>query len=131
MARLTAGAPATQMDLAACARPTTLHLWSLAKVQVRLGPSWTMRGEDGVAVMCGGYIFRDRETCEGWFMAAPSARRHMLEIVRFIRLTGIPAPYRRAIVFASTPEGRRIALACGYRAMSHRQDGMEVLEWAV
>jgi hypothetical protein len=120
--------PATQMDLACCAATTTLQVWAMAKLQLRLGPSWAIRLADGEAVMCGGYIYRDEETCDAWFMASPKASRHMLGIVRIIRLTGIPEPYRRAIAFVTTPEGRRIARACGYRYLSERDDGMEVFE---
>jgi hypothetical protein len=125
---LTIHQPATQVDLACCAVTTTLQVWAMAKVQLRLGPSWAIRFPDGEAVMCGGYIFRDEETCDAWFMASPKASRHMLAIVRAIRLTGIPRPYRRAIVFVTTPEGRRIARACGYSYLCERDDGMEVYE---
>lgn len=124
--RLAIHQPATQLDLAACLPGTTLQLWALAKVQLRLGPSWAARTENGEALMCGGYIYRDDETCDAWFLAAPAAARHMLKIVRGIRLTGIPAPYSRAITYVSTPEGRRIAALCGYRRIAMRTDGMEV-----
>lgn len=121
--------PANQMDLAACAAAVTHQIWALARVQVKLGPSFALRNGEGGAVACGGFIFRDEATCDAWFMAAPEARRHMLQIVRAIRLTGIPAPYGRAIAFISTPEGRRIAEMCGYRRIGVRSDGMEIYEW--
>jgi hypothetical protein len=121
--------PATQMDLACCAATTTMQVWAMAKVQLKLGPSWAVRLADGEALICGGYIFRDEETCDAWFMASPAAARHMVRIIRIIRLTGIPAPYRRAITFVTTPEGRRIARACGFRFLMTRDDGMEVFEW--
>lgn len=124
--RLAIHQPATQVDLAACLPGTTLQLWALAKVQLRLGPSWAARTADGEVLMCGGYIYRDDETCDAWFLAAPVAARHMLKIIRGIRLTGIPAQYSRAITFVSTPEGRRIAAACGYRRIAVRPDNMEV-----
>lgn len=118
--------PATQMDVAACAAAVTHQIWAMAKVQVRLGASFALRNAQGEAVACGGFIYRDEETCDAWFMAAPEARRHMLAVVRAIRLTGIPAPYGRAIAFISTPEGRRIAEMCGYRLVEVQRTGMEV-----
>lgn len=124
--------PASAADLAECMATTTLQVWALARVQVRLGPSWALRTADGQAVACGGYLAHPTpgpdggRLCEGWFMAAPEARRHMLAVVRAIRLTPIPPAYCRAIVFVSTPEGRRIAGLAGFRHIGTRSDGMEV-----
>jgi hypothetical protein len=123
--------PATQMDLAACAPLVTMQIWAMARVQVRLGPSFALRDEAGEAVACGGFVYRDDETCDAWFMAGPRARKHMRDIVRAIRLTGIPAPYGRAIAFISTPAGRRIAEMAGYQRIDVRADGMEVYECRV
>ena len=118
--------PATQMDLANCGQAVTLQVWALARVQLRLGPSWALRGADGKAVAVAGFCYRSDDTCDAWFMAAPAASRHIGRIVRAIRLTGIPAPYSRAIAFVSTPEGRRIAALAGYERIAVREDGMEV-----
>jgi hypothetical protein len=121
--------PATQSDLAACAGTTTMQVWAMARVQVRLGPSWALRTQAGATVACGGYVAHPSpsgDLCEGWFMASPEAARHMLAVVRAIRLTGVPDGYRRRIVFVSTAAGRRIAEMCGFRFLAQRDDGMEV-----
>ena len=44
---LSAHQPATQMDLACCAVTTTMQVWAMAKVQLKLGPSWAVRLADG------------------------------------------------------------------------------------
>jgi hypothetical protein len=122
--------PATQVDLAACAAGvTTVTQWALARVQVRLGYSLAIRDESGGALAVGGYVYRDDETCDAWFMAAPAAGRRLLAIVRLIRLTGIPGPYRSAIAFVTTPEGRRLVRAIGFSYAAERPDGMEVWRW--
>lgn len=115
---LTIHSPATAYDLAHCAGATTHQLWAMAKVQLRLGPSFALRGPDGTCIACGGYALGAPDgVVEGWFMASPAASRHMLAIVRLARLTGKGLAYRRIRVWVSTGAGRRIAKACGYQML--------------
>jgi hypothetical protein len=120
--------PATDMDLACCLPQATLQIWAAARLQLTMGPSWALRDAAGAAVACGGFVERGGGLAEGWLLMAPAARRHMLEIVRAIRLTGAATPYRRRIVKVTTPEGRRIARAAGYRTLIANSNGMEIMQ---
>lgn len=106
--------PATVVDLADVFGSGDYGLWVAAKRQVAAGPSYAIRAVSG-AVVIGGFV-RDGDWWEAWFWAAPSAARHMLAIVRSVRLTLRDRGDDRIYAVIRSDAGRRIACALGFRA---------------
>jgi len=130
MSALTLAAPCTRVDLAEIYGEVDATLWTLACHQLRMGPSYAVRGGDGRALFVGGFI-PTGDCWECWFHAAPAAAAHMLALRRLARLTLLDLPHcdpRPVETIVRTPAGARIARMLGFCRVTVG-DGLELWRW--
>ena len=105
--------PAGLMDMATYAGARTSWEWATAKEMHTAGETFLVSAGDAVILLAGVYPLGNGEG-EAWFTVQPAAAPHMLALIRRIRLTLRGLGYRRMVTVCGTPEGVRIAKACGF-----------------
>lgn len=120
--------PATIFELAELGGAQTSLSWRVLREMWKNGDTWSLwSGEDLVALI-GLYPIDDSETVEAWFNVVPGASKHMLQILRHMRLTIQAGDYPHIVVICVTSAGKRIARACGF-TFAETSDFGEVWKW--
>lgn len=125
--RLDIVAPATLADAAECVGAIPYVSWAVIKLQISAGASMAVRDASGRAVMLAGIFTGDDGVREAWFIAGPEAGKHMLQLVRLLRLTLSFSAYRGIRAVITTGEGRRIARSVGFSPVA-AIGGIEIWE---
>lgn len=105
--------PATLLDMAELSGASSRLAWAVVREMHSGGQTWAIHDGDRLVAIAGLYPV-DEVTGEAWFNIRPDAGRHMLSIVRAVRLTIRASPYREIVVLCLTGAGSRIARAAGF-----------------
>jgi hypothetical protein len=122
MRGLTIETPATILDVAELSGAISPLMWAVAREMWANGQTWAIRVDDELVGIAGIYPLQP-EIGECWFNVKPQAARHMLAIVRAIRLTIRESRYREIVVACDTPAGVRIARSAGFSFHAATQNG--------
>ena len=120
--------PATIVDLAECFVSGSRYEWEILRYQLMAGDSWAIRVKTGENLIVGGFMPTGTEA-EAWMVFAPLAKKHMLPVIRAVRLTLAESAYCRIYVVVLSREGRKIARLTGFHAVG-KYNNSELWEWA-
>ena len=118
---ISVSSPAMIFDMAElCGARTQLH-WAVAKDMWAAGDTFAVHEGDELLAVLGLYPIEGG--AEAWFNARPALARHMLSVVRQVRLTLTALPYPEIVVVCTTKAGCRFAAACGFTFVEHHENG--------
>jgi hypothetical protein len=116
--------PATIFDLARLSNSVSHLHWIVAKELWRKGESWVVwHGEDPLGLICLTPFFFDGEVTEATFCMTEHTSKHMLGIVRRIRLTLSEGTYSDLVTVVRTRAGARLARLCDFDAVTETEIG--------
>lgn len=118
--------PATIFDMAELAGAATWFHWRVAREMWSSGETYALE-EDGRLIGLFG-LYPTETGAEAWFSVRPDCERHMMFLVRRIRLTLKASHYPEIVVFCVTAQGQRIANACGFDFLASSELG-EIWKW--
>jgi hypothetical protein len=110
--RLQVSHPASIFDMAELGGAISRTQWAVVREMHENGDTWAMRYGDELVLVLGLYPI-DEVTAEAWFQFGPGASRHMVEIIRRIKLTIGSTGYRVIVTVCHSEAGKRIARAVG------------------
>ncbi len=106
--------PATRMEMARAMGVRNPVLISDFYNQLDISDSWALYTNQKEFIGVGGVCRPDPERpMQVWLLLSEAARKHMLTVIRAIRLTLAAAPYDHLECQAHTQAGGRIAAMCG------------------
>ena len=105
--------PSNLADLAEMAGLVSQVQWHTLKTVWRGSSSYTLRAE-GRIIALAGYYRMPEGGFEAWFQFARPAGKHLLGVIRAVRLTLASGAYSGTVTLCVTDEGKRFAALCGF-----------------